>query len=362
MASLPFVAVSPTVAAIWQHYESRQDAPRAHLGASVIGRPCARQLWYAFRWAYRERFEGRMLRLFERGHREESWFAEDLRAIGVTLHTVDAAGQQFRFSAVGGHVGGSMDGAGIGFPEAPKTWHVFEAKTHSAKSFTKLQAGVKVAKPEHWAQMQLYMKWSGMERAFYLAVNKDTDDLLSERIEADSAAAEALEQRARMVVEASTPPDGISKDPAWFECKFCPAAAVCHRGEGVQINCRTCLHSTPITDGDGGRWHCARHNAELPAEVMPKGCAEHRLIPALVPWATVTDADVESNVVWYSLGETGPAFSNGGPQGFTSAEIVKHREKELRLMLDPVVAGLREQMGAKVKRVKWMPQGAGVEA
>ena len=30
--------------------------------------------------------------------------------------------------------------------------------------------GVKEAKPEHWAQMQCYMNWAGLERALYIAV------------------------------------------------------------------------------------------------------------------------------------------------------------------------------------------------
>src|SRR5574337_307878 len=135
MVALPKTITSPTVAAIYAGYEKREAAEprRGHLGASVIGRPCERQLWYAFRWAYQEQFKGRMLRLFQRGHREEDWFAADLRSTGAQVHSVDPrTGQQFRFSAVGGHVGGSMDGCALGLIEAPKTWHVVEYKTSEA--------------------------------------------------------------------------------------------------------------------------------------------------------------------------------------------------------------------------------------
>ena len=47
----------------------------------------------------------------------------------------------------------------LGLLEAPKTWHVAEFKTHSAKSFAELVAkGVVLAKPQHAAQMQVYMQ------------------------------------------------------------------------------------------------------------------------------------------------------------------------------------------------------------
>ena len=46
------------------------------VGASSIGHKCERYLWYQFRWFFREKFNGRMLRLFDRGHREEARFNE----------------------------------------------------------------------------------------------------------------------------------------------------------------------------------------------------------------------------------------------------------------------------------------------
>ena len=47
---------------------------------------------------------------------------------------------------------------GLGIPEAPKTWHVLEFKTHNSKSFAKLEKeGVQKSNPMHYAQMQVYM-------------------------------------------------------------------------------------------------------------------------------------------------------------------------------------------------------------
>lgn len=346
MATLPAAVTSPTVDAIYRAYEARREPPRGHLGASVIGRPCSRQLWYGFRWAYAEQHSGRLLRLFERGQREEPALSADLRAIGVQLHTVDPrTGRQFEFSAVGGHVGGSMDGAALGFVEAPKAWHCCEFKTHGAKSFADLSAkGVQASKPEHYAQVQLYMKWSGMDRAMYLGVNKDTDDIYAERIRFDRTVADGLEHKAARIVESPVPLTGISTDPAWFQCKFCPAANLCHRGEGVQVNCRTCVHATPELDGNA-RWSCARHKRDLSIAEQRAGCAEHRLIPDLIRWAKVVDANEAENWIEYTTPDGGK-FRNGGELGWASTELALG-PKLAALVSDPVLASIKGEFGAR---------------
>ncbi|MGL5362410.1 MAG: hypothetical protein ACRDBH_05985, partial [Bosea sp. (in: a-proteobacteria)] len=319
MAALAPV-IHPTVAAIYRAYESKPDAPRPHLGASVLGRECERALWYSFRWAHREAHSGQKLRLFARGHREEQWFAADLRAVGVTLHTIGPDGKQFNHLTVGGHVGGSMDGAGIGFAEAPKSWHVVEFKTHGDKSYRALESnGVKASKPEHWAQVQLYMHWTGMDRAFYLAVNKNTDELYSERIELDRPAAQALEKKGERIVTASEPLTRINESPEFFVCKMCPASQLCHSSKNIQVNCRTCLHATPELDGDA-RWSCALHKRDLSQADQLKGCDGHRLIPALLSWATPIDGDAEANWVKYKT-QAGTEFCNGGDGGYSSVEL-----------------------------------------
>ena len=58
-----------TPEAIYRAYEERsqKEKPRGYLGASSIGDPCHRRLWYGFRFATPESFEGRILRLFPNG-------------------------------------------------------------------------------------------------------------------------------------------------------------------------------------------------------------------------------------------------------------------------------------------------------
>ena len=286
-----------TVEAIYSAYEDgRNEGFREHLGASLIGKPCERALWYDFRWVTAAQHSGRILRLFQTGHLEEERLVRDLRASGATVLEVDPeTGRQFKVEALSGHFGGSLDGLAVGLRESPRTWHVLEFKTHSAKSYAQLVAkGVAASKPQHAAQMQIYMHLMGLSRAFYLAVCKDTDALYAERIEADPAEAERLLAKASRIIDAARPPSRISEDPAWFECRMCSHRAVCHEGAMAAVNCRTCLHSTPVEGG----WHCARHDRMRDFGQQLNGCRDHLFIPDLVDGEVI---DATENFVVYRM-------------------------------------------------------------
>lgn len=235
---------------IYKHYESKADGHRQHLGASQIGKECERALWYTFRWYKQPKFDGRMLRLFETGQLAEARFVANLRAIGVEVHDADEKGQQFRVSEFGGHFGGSMDGAAIGIPGAEKTWHVVEFKTHGDKSFTGLAAqGVEFAKYEHFAQMQIYMGLTGMQRALYMAVNKNTDEIYTERVKYNEEVFAALLRKAERIIFSETPLPKISENPAYFKCKFCEFAEICHYKKPHEVNMRNDGTHIPARDG-----------------------------------------------------------------------------------------------------------------
>ena len=326
MAAIPQRETTSTVAAIYRWYEAQADSGhRPHLGASVIGHACERYLWLLFRWAGLPGFDGRMLRLFDTGKRAEPRFVAELRGIGCQVHDADEFGQQVRVSDIGGHFGGSLDAGVLGLPEAPKTWHVCEMKTHNRKSFEELvKLAVRKAKPQHWAQMQIYMGLTGMERAMYLAENKDTSEVYSERVEFDQVEFTRLVERARRIITSGTPPTRLSEDPAHWECKMCAFHAQCHGEQLPEVNCRTCAHSTPRVDVDGGVWQCELEHLVVDLPTQRQGCNGHRYIPILLERvAEQVDARDEAGgnlAVEYRL-PNGTTFLNGYPPGFSSTEI-----------------------------------------
>ena len=245
-----------TVQMIYDSYRARGgDGWRPHLGASLIGRECRRQLWYSFRWATKSTFKGRILRLFQTGDLEETRLTADLQNIGVKVyHTNPETGAQWQVKEdAKGFFGGSMDGLIIGLPEAPNTWHIVEYKTHGDRSYKDLvRKGVELAKPEHYAQMQIYMHLfknplhGGVKvnRAAYIAVNKNTDDIHFERIRYDRDFGEAIMLKAANIIDSPVPPPR-EYDKEGFACKWCDNKEQCWRNADLEANCRTCKHSAP---------------------------------------------------------------------------------------------------------------------
>lgn len=276
MAKLPpQTSDSPTVQAIYAMHEASRDHRQSRrLGASEAGSPCDRAIWYGFRWwAASEQFDGLMLRLFEHGHKAEEIIAEDLRRIGCEIHLVNLDTlEQFELTGCDGHLVCKLDGAILGVPEAPKTWHVWECKTHNAKSFKDLKAkGVKASKPQHYVQCILGMELSGMKRCLYLAENKDTSELYTERLRHEECKDDikAVMDRCQAIINAIEPPERISSDPESSHCKWCRFLPMCHEGASPLTTCRSCQHSKPV---GGGEWWCGQHSTKLSVDQQLGAC------------------------------------------------------------------------------------------
>jgi hypothetical protein len=131
--------------------------------------------------------------------------------------------------------------------------------------------------------MQTYMGWSGMTRALYVALNKDTDDIHIERVRFDKAHFERIRQKAKAVIFATEPPDRMNESPAFYLCKWCAFNSICHEcGEVAEMNCRTCEHSVALEDGS---WGCDKHQKVLSKDDQRAGCQDHRHREGMAPEA-----------------------------------------------------------------------------
>ena len=301
--------IFPTVQKIYKAYQDRpNDWRRDHLGASSIGHACERKLWFDFRWCSKPGFEGRTLRLFETGKREEIRVIENLREIKVTVWAVDPnTGLQITYGSFGGHYGGSLDGMIFGVDEAPETWHVLEVKTMNTRDFNRMKKeGVKKVKFLYYCQMQAYMHWSEVERAYFLCVCKETDEIYPERVYYDKKFAEGLELKAKRIVFSPTPLFKISDDPDLLpECHFCDHKKLCQGQCLPLVTCRTCAWVTPHEDGF---WVCDRTEEKISSSGQRHPCEFHIFVPDLVPLEMV-NADADVGTVTYKLAEG--SISNG---------------------------------------------------
>jgi hypothetical protein len=323
MSAIPIP--DPVAAAIDAAHERQVELPRPHLGASQLGHACDRWLWLSFRWAVREPFPGRILRVFRRGRMEETTIVADLKAIGIDIHSTE--GEQARMD-FGSHISGSLDGIiESGVPGAPKARHIFEAKTHSKKSFDDLvKQGVEKSKPVHAAQMQVYMHGTNIDRALYFAICKDDDRIYTERLRYSRTEAERLIARGHRIALADRMPEPLSSNPSWYECKFCAGHDFCHGSKKTkEVNCRTCAHSTAEPDST---WTCARFDRSvIPIETQYTGCDSHVLHPDLVPWQRLDGPDAWTAV--YVIDGVEVANGEGDANVYASRELLGRKDHVL---------------------------------
>ena len=250
------------------------DGFRTHLGYSMLGRPCAREVWYGFRWFKVANHTGRLLRLFSRGHAEEPRIVEWLRGVGAIVKEVDeTTGRQQLASRLGGHLGGSGDGRISNLERFGLVGEgLLEIKTHGEKSFLELsKVGVGACKPEHVVQMQLYMNDFDLAWALYVSINKNNDHLHIEVLERRPEVAEAYIKRGVDIVQAQTQPPKINESSSWFQCKMCSYADVCHHGAPPAVNCRSCVMAA--TNIEDGSWYCNQWRQTIPANHVRLGCS-----------------------------------------------------------------------------------------
>jgi hypothetical protein len=169
----------------------------------------------------------------------------------------------------------------------------------------------------HYAQMQTYMARMSVDRALYFAVCKDDDRIYTERVRLDKDEAESLADRAQRIIASDRMPEPISADPTWYQCKFCPAADLCHGHKRLpDINCRTCAHFTAERDGSAT---CARWQSVIPdMDAQRAGCESHVIHPDLVSWQ-YKPTEQGTHLIYVIDGKE---VLNGAPPAFTSREIV----------------------------------------
>ena len=299
------------------------DGHRTHLGASLIGDECKRKLWYVFRWVKQEKFEGRVLRLFNRGHKEEDRFIEWLEGIGVQVWADDLTNNklfyveedssyflneheenfknelavnvtsfrehinrakadglkfpQYRISAVSGHFGGSLDGIAR-LPEryGVKDPVLLEFKTINDKGHKKLvKSGMIIEKAQHYAQTCTYGVEYGLSHVLYMSTHKDTDTIHTELVKLNHHLGEEMKLKAEQVIRAIVPPPKLSENATFFKCKYCDFADICHSGGICEKNCRSCKHAMPAENAE---WVCTLSNEIIPKDFIPLACNNYMAI------------------------------------------------------------------------------------
>ncbi|MDD3030534.1 MAG: hypothetical protein PHS57_09745 [Alphaproteobacteria bacterium] len=214
---------------------NKKQKPRAYLGGSRVGEPCARRLVYEYLHAPMDEgkdFDGRILRVFDAGHKFEDLSVAWLRLTGFDLRTNKKDGSQFGFSAANGKLAGHIDGVIVAGPDVGIIWPaLWEHKALNTKSWNDLvKHGLQVSKPVYFGQVQLYMAYMELSVALFTALNKDTEELYHEIVPFDPAEAQALSDKAVSVIRAAECGELLPRIAAasdFYLCRMCPYAERC---------------------------------------------------------------------------------------------------------------------------------------
>ena len=220
-----------------QRARSQQTA-RRYLGASRLGVSCERALQYEFAQAsvdYGRETQGRILRIFERGHVNEESMVAWLRGAGFDLLTHKADGEQFGFSVAEGRLQGHIDGVFVGGPEGFAYPALWENKCLGSKSWRDLEKNrLAVSKPVYAAQLAMYQAYLDLHEnpAIFTAVNADTMEIYAELVPFDAALAQRMSDRAAKVITATEVGELLPRsfaEQTHFECRMCAWQDRCWR-------------------------------------------------------------------------------------------------------------------------------------
>jgi len=248
---------------IYQSIEKKEkrEFRLSRLGASSIGDDCIRRIWLSWRGYDTASFDGRMLRLFETGNLQEKRIIEDLRRAGYGVWAEYENGLQFAYTDETGHFVAKVDGIIKGIPGSESKPHILEVKTHSSKSFADLEKkGLLSSKPAHYFQVQAGMLFAEVDRGFYIALNKDTEQYYVRRLKPDPEVQNEIYKRIEILTQAELRPAGISEDYEGYPCRWCDYKDVCYDKKPPIKTCRSCEHSKPFKNGD---WLCTLKNQTL---------------------------------------------------------------------------------------------------
>jgi hypothetical protein len=241
------------------------------LGMASLGEECARKMWLNFRWARMTSINRRIDRLFSFGNSVEERAIHDLEEIGITI-----TDRQKPLEGWGGHIFGFIDGIAINVPEAPKTPHLLEVKSHNERNYNALvKNGVKSSHIKHYVQCMMYMGKLKITRALYVAVNKNNSEAHVERIHFDENEYREYMARGMDVVSHENSPPNIFNDSKKQVCKFCDFVPVCYENEPYLKSCRTCVR---VSLEDGGKWSCDLHNKQLTYQEQIDACDQYRSV------------------------------------------------------------------------------------
>ena len=221
--------------------QQSKEKPREYLGASILGKPCARQVQYM--WKNIPEDEGKkipahVLRIFDIGRSYEELIINWIREANFTLKTLGDNLKQIGFTFEEGKIRGHIDGIIQNGPKDcgpyPRLW---ECKSMNAKRFYDFShLGLQRSNITYYNQVQIYMHQLKLHKnpAILTGINKDNGQMTHEAIPYDKKAALEMNTRAKEIIKKTENKElmpRISSYRSHFECRYCSWQERCWKNE-----------------------------------------------------------------------------------------------------------------------------------
>jgi CRISPR/Cas system-associated exonuclease Cas4 (RecB family) len=207
------------------------EKTRNYLGASAVGHPCLREV--QFDWLCDPAHAIRTRDIFARGHFFEEQTRQHFQKAGFQF----AGKDRLEFEALDGFLRGHADGIFLSGPDVPGVGYpcLWEHKAINAKGWKSLERdGLTKAYPQYAAQVVLYQFYLGVDShpAVFTATCADTCERLHILVPFDIEQAEAVFQRADMIIKATKAGEllpRMTEDQNNWRCRLCGHRNRCWR-------------------------------------------------------------------------------------------------------------------------------------
>ena len=205
-------------------FNRQKEPPRKYIGASSIGNPCNRAIWYDYHGTPNAGYGIATQIAFDVGKRLEGLILEYLRDAGLKIQTDELmlSCEDDLVSEFKGHIDALWWRSDID----PV---IIEIKTAKSSSFNRfVNSGLREWAEQYYAQIQSYMGMMSIQSAVLLALNKDSSELHHEWVEFDADYYSELRAKAFAISTVEEAPPKINKSPLFFRCRMCKFKDVCH--------------------------------------------------------------------------------------------------------------------------------------
>lgn len=218
-------------------HEANNSPKRSYIGASIIGHPCDRHVQYHLletrKTCPKKAFSPRTIRIFDRGNIYEEKARIWLKNAGF-LFGYGKHGKSFHDfdNLFQGHVDGIITGWKKHDVQCPIPLPVlWENKCLNSKNWKKVSTDkLKDYSSIYYAQVQMYMYYTGLANCLFTAVNADTMELYHELVPYNKTEANLILARVESIINATNNNIVMQKCASksdFYICKLCDFRKEC---------------------------------------------------------------------------------------------------------------------------------------